>query len=90
MRRQIQSFNPYGQPGFGFAFPNQFPSAQPGQGQGTFVGTSSSLHTRFGDDEPTVSGQSTVFHHKDGKYQQTNTYVRPDGSVTTDKHSGRF
>lgn len=77
-------------PGFGFQpFPN-FPAIQPGQGQGTFVSSSQSLHTRFGDDEPTYSGQSTVIHSNDGKYQQTNTFTRPDGSVTTNKQSGEW
>lgn len=84
-RRQIQPFQPFGQP----FQPFPFPAVQPGQGQGSFVSSSQTLNSRFGDDEPTYTGQSTVIHHgNDGKYQQTNTFIRPDGSVHTNKQTG--
>lgn len=87
VRRQFQPIQPFG---FNQNFPN-FPVIQPGQGQGSFVSTSQTLNSRFGDDEPTVSGQSTVIHtNKDGKVTQTNTYLRPDGSVTTNKQTGTW
>lgn len=92
IRRQvpIQPFN--NNAGFGFPqnFFNQFPQPQPGQGtQGTYVSSSQTVNSRFGEDEPVVSGQSTVVHHHKGQYHQTNTYVRPDGSVTSNQHSGK-
>lgn len=89
MRRQLQPIQPFGNAGFAFpqfAFP-AFP--QPGQGgQGTFVSSSQSLDNRFGGDEPVVSGQSSVVHHNNGQYHQTNTFVKPDGTVSTNHHSG--
>jgi hypothetical protein len=84
VRRQVQ-------PNFGgFAFPQpvfNFPQIQPGQGQGSFV--SSSLSSRFGEDEPVVTGQTSTIHTSDGKYHQTNTVLRPDGTVQTNKYSGK-
>ena len=85
VRRQVQ---PFGNAGFPFQ-PFPFPAIQPGAGgQGSFVSTSQTLNSRFGEDEPVVSGQTTVIHSNDGKYTQTNTYLRPDGSVTSNKQSG--
>ncbi|CAO1423981.1 unnamed protein product [Diamesa tonsa] len=88
-RRQIQ---PFGQPQFGF--PNQFPSfpfPQGGQGQGSFSGisTSQTLNSRFGDDEPVVTGNTQTITSNNGVYQATNTVIKPDGSVHTNKQSGR-
>jgi hypothetical protein len=80
VRRQVQPFQPFGQPAFGFP---AFPNIQPGQGQGTFVSSSQTLNSRFGDDEPVVTGQSTVIHSTGNKVTQTNTYLRPDGSTYT-------
>jgi hypothetical protein len=79
-RRQIQPFQPFGQQGFGFA---PFPQIQPGQGTGTFTSSSQTLNSRFGDDEPVVSGQTTVIHQSGNKVTQTNTYLRPDGTTYT-------
>lgn len=88
VRRQ-SNFNPnFG----GFAFPQpvfNFPQIQPGQGQGSFVSTSQTLSSRFGEDEPVVTGQTQTFHTSGGQYQQTTTNLRPDGTVTTNKQSGR-
>jgi len=86
MRRQIQPFQPFGFP--------QFQPIQPfvagqGQGQGSFVSTSQTLNSRFGEDEPQVSHQSTVITSNDGKYQQTNTYTRPDGQTYVNKQTGK-
>lgn len=90
VRRQVQpgAFNPF--PG-GFAFPQpmfNFPNVPAGQGQGSFVSTSQTLSSRFGDDEPVVTGQTQTFHHNAGQYQQVTTNLRPDGSVTTNKQTG--
>lgn len=77
--------------GFG-SFPNfGFPQPQPGQPgtQTSFVSTSQTLNSRFGEDEPIVTGQQTVFQSSGNKFTQTNTVIRPDGSVTTNKQSGR-
>jgi len=86
VRRQVQ-------PGFGgFGFPQPvftFPQFKPGQGQGSFVQSSQSLTSRFGEDEPVVTGQTQTFHSSGGKYQQTNTVLRPDGTVETNKQSGK-
>ena len=90
-RRQIQ---PFGQPQFGF--PNQgFPAfqfPQAGQGTGTFSGisTSQTLNSRFGDDEPVVTGNTQTISSNNGVFQSTNTVLRPDGSVTTNKQSGKL
>ncbi|CRL07396.1 CLUMA_CG020369, isoform A [Clunio marinus] len=82
-RRQIQ---PFGTPNFGFQ-PLQFPQIQPGQGQGSFV--SNSISSRFGEDG--VQQETHVVHSSDGQnYQQTNTYVRPDGTVYSNRQSGRL
>lgn len=86
VRRQVQ-------PGFGgFGFPQptfNFPQFKPGQGQGSFVQSSQSLSSRFGEDEPVVTGQTQIIHSSDGKYHQTNTFLRPDGTVQTNKQSGK-
>jgi len=89
VRRQVQSFPSFGS-GFVFSqpFPN-FPNVPAGGSQGSFVSSSHTLSSRLGDVKPVASGQSTVVHHKDGKFQQTNTFIRPDGSVTTNKKTGR-
>lgn len=87
-RRQAQNFQPFGA-GFPFQplpFP-QVPVGGAGQGQGSFVSSSLS-QSRFGDDEPVVSGQTTVIRQKDGKYEQTNYHHRPDGSVGQTHSSG--
>lgn len=86
VRRQVQ-------PGFGgFAFPQpvfNFPQFQPGQGgQGSFVQSSQTLSSRFGEDEPVVTGQTQTFHSSGGKFQSTHTVLRPDGSVQTNKQTG--
>ncbi|KAG5670899.1 hypothetical protein PVAND_001130 [Polypedilum vanderplanki] len=91
VRRQVQpGFN---QPNFGgFAFPQpvfNFPQINPAQGTGSFVSSSQSLSSRFGDDEPVIKGQTQTFHHSDGKYHQITSHLNPDGTVTTNKQSGR-
>lgn len=86
MRRQIQPFQPFGFPNFP-AFP------QPGQGQGSFVSTQqvTSLDNRFGGDDAVVTGQSTfVTQNKDGKVQQSTTYLRPDGSTYTQTNNSKL
>lgn len=89
-RRQVQNFQPFGNqfPFQQLPFP-QIPVGGAGQGQGSFVSTSQTLNSRFGDDEPVVSGQTTVIRHKDGKYEQTNYHHRPDGSTGQTHSSGR-
>jgi len=88
VRRQVQ-------PGFGgFAFPQpvfNFPQFQPGQGQGqgSFVQSSQTLSSRFGEDEPVITGQTQTFHTSGGKFQSTSTVLRPDGSVQTNKQTGK-
>jgi hypothetical protein len=86
IRRQIQPFQPFG-------FPN-FPSIPVGQGTGSFVSTSqvTSLDNRFGaDSDPVVTGQSTfITQNKDGKVQQSTTYLRPDGSTYTQSNNSKF
>lgn len=90
VRRQIQPIQPFGNVGFGFPQP-LFPNFPQGQGtQGTFASSSQSVSSRFGEDEPVYTAQSSVGHHSKGQYHQTNTYTRPDGSVTTNKQSGKL
>ncbi|XP_070497947.1 basic salivary proline-rich protein 1-like isoform X2 [Chironomus tepperi] len=88
VRRQLPG------PGFGpgFAFPQpvfNFPSGFPAQGQGSFVQSSQTLSSRFGEDEPVVTGQTQTFHSSGGKYQHTQTVLRPDGTVQTNKQTGK-
>jgi len=88
-RRQIQTYDQFN-PGFGVPF--QFPQpivpfqAQPGA-HGSFVSSSGSLSSRFGDDEPVHNQQSTVIHQNNGRVYETRTYTRPDGSRHTETRS---
>jgi hypothetical protein len=86
VRRQVQpnNFQPFGFPQPIFPFPNIQPGAA-----GTFTSSSQTLSSRFGEDEPVVSGTSTIITNKDGKYQQTSTHLRPDGSTVVNKQSGK-
>jgi hypothetical protein len=87
-RRQIAPFQPFGQqPGFGFA---PFPNIQPGQGSGTFTSSSQTLNSRFGEDEPKVTGTSTIIQTSGNKFTQTNTVLRPDGTSYSNQHSGKL
>jgi hypothetical protein len=87
MRRQVQPFQPFA------GFPN-FPAfPQAGQGTGSFVSTSqvTSLDNRFAGEDPVVTGQSTfITQNKDGKVQQSTTYLRPDGSTYTQTNNSKL
>jgi hypothetical protein len=62
---------------------------QAGQPGTTFTSTSQVLNSRFNEDDGVVTGQQTTFTSSGNKYTQTQTVIRPDGSVTTNKQSGR-
>jgi hypothetical protein len=92
LRRQVN--NNFGFPQFGFpqpAFPQPTFNFQPGAPGTQTSFTSQTLNSRFGEDsQPVVTGQSTQFTSTGNKFQQTNTFIRPDGSVTSNKQSGNF
>lgn len=81
--------NQFGFPNFPFPQPN-FNFPQPGAPGTQTSFTSQTLNTRFGENEPVVTGQSTQFTSTGNKFQQTNTFIRPDGTVETNKQSGNF
>lgn len=44
--------------------------------------------SRFGDDEPVITGSSQVIHSTGNKFTQTTTHLGPDGKVQQQSTSG--
>ena len=54
------------------------------------MNSGSTLHSRFGEDEPVVTGNTQTITSNNGGYIATSSHLRPDGKVEYNVQKGKF